>query len=360
MIRHYLGLTSVQAAGVLSFATAPDASGTAVVTVVARDDGGTAEGGQDVSQPVTFTVTVLRGNTPPWLDLDLAASGTGFAAQFVGDGGPVHITAGEGLGLMDAEDTHLQGATVRLTNALDGSEEVLAVDAEGRQIGAVYDESNGVLSLSGLATLEEYAAVLRTTTYENTSQVPGTMDRAIEFVVSDGEDESPAAVAVVSVSAGVVLELMPGWNLLSLPVDPGAGATTGDVLSDSVGEALHSGPVWSWDVQSQAWTRATEVEAVHGFWAYRARAGAGLTHVVSGAAGNGRIALRHGWNLVGPTADVVKRDVRGLRALLGPIWAWDSSSRTYQSVSDNGMLERGKGYWMLVPAAEGAVIDTLP
>ena len=48
--------------GTLSFTPAPGVSGTTVVTVTAHDDGGTAYGGVDTSDPVTFTITI---NAPP-------------------------------------------------------------------------------------------------------------------------------------------------------------------------------------------------------------------------------------------------------------------------------------------------------
>src|SRR5205807_466741 len=49
---------SVAGDGTLTFTPAPDAFGTAVVTIVLRDDGGTADGGVDTSAPQSFTITV--------------------------------------------------------------------------------------------------------------------------------------------------------------------------------------------------------------------------------------------------------------------------------------------------------------
>src|SRR5262249_52950637 len=40
-------------------------SGTAMVTVQAHDNGGTANGGRDISAPQTFVITVLFVNQPP-------------------------------------------------------------------------------------------------------------------------------------------------------------------------------------------------------------------------------------------------------------------------------------------------------
>jgi hypothetical protein len=59
------GQPRVAAAGGLTYTTAPNANGTATVTVRAQDDGGTANGGQDTSPPQTFTITVGPVNDAP-------------------------------------------------------------------------------------------------------------------------------------------------------------------------------------------------------------------------------------------------------------------------------------------------------
>ena len=51
--------------GTLTFATAPDASGVATVTVRAVDNGGTENGGSDTSAPQTFAIAVTPANDPP-------------------------------------------------------------------------------------------------------------------------------------------------------------------------------------------------------------------------------------------------------------------------------------------------------
>jgi hypothetical protein len=51
--------------GTLTYTPAPDANGVATVTVVAHDNGGTANGGVDDSPPRTFTVTVAAVNDAP-------------------------------------------------------------------------------------------------------------------------------------------------------------------------------------------------------------------------------------------------------------------------------------------------------
>jgi hypothetical protein len=58
-------LPAIAADGTLTGTVAPDVSGTATVTVWARNSGGTAAGGTDTSAPQTFTITVAFVNQPP-------------------------------------------------------------------------------------------------------------------------------------------------------------------------------------------------------------------------------------------------------------------------------------------------------
>jgi hypothetical protein len=61
----FAALPSVSADGTLTYAPAADASGSATVSVVARDDGGTANGGADSSAAATFTIVVQAVNDAP-------------------------------------------------------------------------------------------------------------------------------------------------------------------------------------------------------------------------------------------------------------------------------------------------------
>jgi hypothetical protein len=56
---------SVAPDGNLTYGAAPDANGTAHVTLYAQDDGGTANGGRDQSAPQSFTITVASVNDAP-------------------------------------------------------------------------------------------------------------------------------------------------------------------------------------------------------------------------------------------------------------------------------------------------------
>ncbi|MHB9006303.1 MAG: Ig-like domain-containing protein, partial [Limisphaerales bacterium] len=54
----------ISADGTLTFAPAANATGTATVSVVLKDDGGTGNGGQDTSAVQTFRIEVVRTKAP--------------------------------------------------------------------------------------------------------------------------------------------------------------------------------------------------------------------------------------------------------------------------------------------------------
>jgi len=56
---------AVSPSGTLTYTSAPNANGSATITLIAKDDGGTANGGQDTSAAQTFTITVTPVNDPP-------------------------------------------------------------------------------------------------------------------------------------------------------------------------------------------------------------------------------------------------------------------------------------------------------
>ncbi len=60
---------AIQPDGTLTFTSTSELSGSAIVTVRARDNGGTANGGVDTSAPQTFLITVLSANDPPTLTI---------------------------------------------------------------------------------------------------------------------------------------------------------------------------------------------------------------------------------------------------------------------------------------------------
>ncbi|MCA9081919.1 MAG: hypothetical protein KDA58_15265, partial [Planctomycetaceae bacterium] len=95
------------------------------------------------------------------------------------------IAIDPGLTVMDANDVTLAGATVTVSSGfVPGEDQLLFTNQSG--ITGTYDALNGVLTLSGVATVVEYEAALRGVEYLNTSGTPTIQDRTLTFEVSDG------------------------------------------------------------------------------------------------------------------------------------------------------------------------------
>ncbi|MET0099237.1 Ig-like domain-containing protein [Limnospira platensis] len=151
----------------------------------------------------TVTITVTGVNERPVVDLSPDDSETlNFATTFTEKQPPVTIASADGISITDPDNDSLVGATVRITNLLDGDFEELAVNTGDTDITANYNQGTGVLTLSGENSLSVYEQVLATVTYINRSLDPNTSDRRIEVVVNDGRDNNnPLAVSTISVVA---------------------------------------------------------------------------------------------------------------------------------------------------------------
>jgi Cadherin-like/Bacterial Ig domain len=155
--------------------------------------GGSAFAAQP-SLGVNISVTIAPG--PPVVDLNGIAGGIDTSAIFTESGGAVAIVNATGLTVIDPYGSPLSGATVTISNLLDGTNEVLAVTDSG---GITSSYNAGVLTLSGVASASAYQTVLRTLTYNNLSTNPTTTARVVTVTASDGALTSVVATSTVTV-----------------------------------------------------------------------------------------------------------------------------------------------------------------
>src|SRR5262249_8404028 len=116
-----------------------------------------------------------------------------------------------------------------------------------------YSASTGILTLtsaSGLATVAQWQAALRSVTYNDTSHNPNTADRTISFVVNDGQLDSVASTKVVSLTATDTLPVVTdtggktGWLEASgTGLNPAVVIDTGVVVVDADNTTLKSATV---------------------------------------------------------------------------------------------------------------------
>ncbi len=144
---------------------------------------------------VNFTPT----GTVPTIDLNGTGVGVDYSNTFVMGGPAISIVAS------DARFTNqtypvLTSATITITNLLNGSDEKLAVDTGTTGLTANYDATQGMLTVSGAASLSSYLQVLRSVQYENTSGAIDTTTRTILFKVNNGSNTSEPAQTRVQIS----------------------------------------------------------------------------------------------------------------------------------------------------------------
>jgi hypothetical protein len=171
-------------------------------------------------QPVSRSVQVSAANDPPTV---LTSVGS---AVFTESGPPVPLDPA--VTITDPDSATLAGATVRLTtNYASGQDILLFGDQHG--IFGVWDPSTGTLTLSGVASLANYTAALRSIAYQNTSDAPSVLVRTVSISVTDGVASSAPAtrtLLVVGINDRPVVATSPGAALFTedgpaVAVDPG-------------------------------------------------------------------------------------------------------------------------------------------
>ena len=134
----------------------------------------------------TASFASLSIDTPPVVS---GTSGTALSwTEALPPAAPPVITIAPGLSISDASSPQLTAATVAITSGLSSPEDVLGWDhslAASDGIGVAYSAADGTLSLSGTASLSQYQIVLQSVTYSDTSQNPSTLQRTINFSVTD-------------------------------------------------------------------------------------------------------------------------------------------------------------------------------
>jgi len=113
-----------------------------------------------------------------------------------GNGDPAVAVDG-GVTVSDANDTNLEGARVSVTGGYEAGTDTLTFEDQGAITGT-YDPENGILTLSGTASIADYQTALQSIKFQ-TSGTAVEPSKTIKFVVNDGEADSNAATKTISV-----------------------------------------------------------------------------------------------------------------------------------------------------------------
>ena len=182
------------------------------------------------STGITSTITVAVANDAP------TVSGNDATLAYTENDGAVLVDST--LTLADVDSANLTGATITISSGfVSGGEDVLSFTA-ANGISGTFDNSTGILALSGSATKAQYETALESVKYENTSENPNTGNRTVSWVVTDGSDSSSAVYSTITVAAAdndgseFGEELVEHW----LTPGPGAAAVIDSALTLSDGD----------------------------------------------------------------------------------------------------------------------------
>jgi hypothetical protein len=121
---------------------------------------------------------VILGNKTPWL------SSSSSSSNYVVD--MPYLVLNPALQIHE-NATKIIGATVQITDNYQEDEDLLKIIGLPENINLQsYNSSTGTLTLTGLANVSEYQAVLERVAYVNTADNPNIQPRTISFQVNDG------------------------------------------------------------------------------------------------------------------------------------------------------------------------------
>ena len=186
---------AINSAGTLSYMPAANANGTADITVVLKDNGGTANGGVDTSASQTFTITVNAVNDAP------VANGPSFAAT--NQQTPLVFS---GLNTISVSDVDAGSDPIRIT--LTASQGTLTL---GSTAGLTFVTGDGVddSTLTFTAPITASNSALNGLTYKPNSGFSGSA--SLQIVTDDqGHNGSGGAKSATS---NVTIQVFSGGRL---------------------------------------------------------------------------------------------------------------------------------------------------
>ncbi len=138
-------------------------------------------------------------------------------------------------------------------------------------------------------------------------------------------------------SQSVSIDLEPGWNLISLPVQPSPSTMFQPNVSGTPSIAQ-----WSWDAWQGRMTRQQPLAAKRAYWVFTTASDQEITVTGQQVIANS-LFLFSGWNMIGPaTARSVIND--GEPATI--VWTWDPLNKRFTRVNRDALLDPLRGYWL--------------
>jgi hypothetical protein len=120
---------------------------------------------------------------------------TSLGSTSYGNGDPA-VVVDSGVTVTDVDDTNIESARVRVSGGFEAGDTLTFADQS--TISGTFDPENGILTLTGSASVADYQTALQSVGFQ-TSGAAVEPSKTIEFVVNDGDADSNAATKTVDV-----------------------------------------------------------------------------------------------------------------------------------------------------------------
>ena len=168
-------------------------AGIRIVSFIATDEDGNTGSAASL-------VTVVVENDSPTLDLNGPNPGSDHLVTYV-EGTPPVAIANNNVTLSDIDYHHAGSMTVTITNRPDTTQEILEVIGS-LPVGIIasFNDSTGVMELSGAASMDDYEKAIQQIGYRNASKNPNLTQRTLMIVFDDGDGGESTSSAVTWVN----------------------------------------------------------------------------------------------------------------------------------------------------------------
>jgi Ca2+-binding RTX toxin-like protein len=147
------------------------------------------------SNTAIATINVVDVASPPVLDLDASAAGTGYSTFFSLATRPNVAVSDADVSVTDVDSINITGATITLTNAQAGDSLIAGAMPPGITASVV----GNVVTLSGSAFITDYQTAIRAVSFNSTSS--DLTARTIDVTVTDGSGSSNIATTTINMVA---------------------------------------------------------------------------------------------------------------------------------------------------------------
>ena len=155
--------------------------------------------------------------------------------------------------------------------------------------------------------------------------------------------DSPARIyRIATHETSVAITLLPGWNLISMPIEPAQPATEA-IFANS---AVDTESAWQWNAAESRYEHAEELHAFDAVWVFLDAADQETVTVFGSVSDQTEIELQRGWNMIGPTNEPANLPMDDAAIWPEAFW-YDTPSGNYKTTEK---LLPCTGYWLQVLA----------